>query len=94
MLLSSFLVKFDSVLSHVAFPPSMSDGVASVKSTCIIEELLAAVADVSTENVGLESDASVGASAQLTGMELFFGNSVKEADATDSASDCWEHKSS
>lgn len=56
-----------------------------VRSTCIIEELFTAVADISTETVGLESDDSVGASALLTGMELLFGNSVKEAEATDSS---------
>ena len=86
---SSFLVEFDSIVSYAAFLPSMLDGVDSVRSTCIIEDLFAVVLDISTETVGLESDDGVGASAP----QLLFGNSVKEPEATDSSADCWEHKS-
>jgi len=94
MSLSSFVVKFDNIVSRAAFPPSMSDGVVSVRCTCIIEELFAAAADISTETVGLESDDSMDACALLIGMKLLFGNSVREAEAMDSSSDCREHMSS
>lgn len=77
MSLSCFLiVKVDKVKSHAAFPPSISDEVDSVRSTT--EELL--VADLSTETAGLRRDSTAGASALLTGTDLFVGTSVNESE--------------
>lgn len=65
-----------------------------VRFICIIEELFIVVVDISIEIVGLELDDSVGVFVLLyvSGIELLFGNLVKEVEVIDFFLDCWEYK--